>query len=349
MTVPIPSHLQAGLLVLVALGLYALFGGADFGGGIWDLFASGPSAARQRGAIARAMGPVWEVNHVWLIFALVVAFTAFPSGFSTITVALFWPLHLALAGLILRGAAFALRPAPEAQVGGRRGAWSWVFGVASLLTPLLMGMTVGLLTPGEGGTPLVADRPLGSAGWWSPLSLGVGLLAAATSAYVAAVFMTLETGGELQALFRRRALASAGVVAGLTLMSLGSLAEAAPALADRLFAPPALPVTAGGLVAAVLAATSLWRRDYPAARVLAALQVAGMVGSFALARGPYVVYPTLSLQEAAAPAGVVSTVIGISLPGLALLVPALGLLWAVFKSPRTPAHPAEGTTARRPS
>src|SRR5262245_2958855 len=134
----------------LAVITYALFGGADFGGGIWDLFATGERRAQQRAAIANAMGPVWEANHVWLIFVIVILFTAFPPVYAALSVALFLPFHLVLFGIVLRGAAFVFRSYARraGAVGATRGerGWGVVFGAASTLTPLLLGMSLGAVS-----------------------------------------------------------------------------------------------------------------------------------------------------------------------------------------------------------
>src|SRR5215467_2217003 len=125
-------------LIWVALIAYAVLGGADFGGGVWDLLAKGPTAERQRVAIARGMGPVWEANNVWLIYVLVVTWTAFPVVYATVETALFVPVVLALVGIVCRGAAFGFRShyGQHAEIAS---AWGWVFSVASTITPFLLG------------------------------------------------------------------------------------------------------------------------------------------------------------------------------------------------------------------
>src|SRR5215470_570907 len=131
------ASLSAGL-ILVAVIAYAVFGGADFGGGIWDLLARGPAAERDRAAIARGMGPVWESNNIWLIFVLVVTWTAFPIVFAGVSTALYIPLTLALVGIVLRGASFSFRSNYGMQIGAGVG-WGYVFGIASTITPFLLG------------------------------------------------------------------------------------------------------------------------------------------------------------------------------------------------------------------
>src|SRR5579863_4288818 len=98
-----------GFVIMASLTFYALLGGADYGGGVWDLLARGPRANRQRELIAKAIGPVWEANHVWLILVVVVLFTAFPPAFALIFTSLHVALLLVLLGIVLRGSAFVFR------------------------------------------------------------------------------------------------------------------------------------------------------------------------------------------------------------------------------------------------
>ena len=159
----------AGLLV-VALNAYVLSGGADFGGGVWDLLASGRRKAAQRDLVARAIGPVWEANHVWLILAVVLLFTCFPAAFARLAVTLNLPLTGVLVGVVLRGSAFAFRGyGGDRDVVQRR--WGRVFAVASLVTPVLLGVAVGAVASGavgDGGRrngARVCRRPTSRRGW----------------------------------------------------------------------------------------------------------------------------------------------------------------------------------------
>src|SRR5215212_266289 len=186
-----------GAILLLGVLLYALLGGADFGGGIWDLLAGGPRATEQRQVIAHAIGPIWEANHVWLIFVIVLVFTVFPPVFAALSIALYIPLSLALLGIVFRGAAFIFRtPARNVALGA--GLWDRVFAIASAVA--------------SGQIRLVSGMPVSDSWrtWLAPFPLVIGLLALATCAYLAAVYLTLETTGELQEDFRRRAL-GAGV------------------------------------------------------------------------------------------------------------------------------------------
>src|SRR5262245_38212635 len=166
--------------LVAALGLagvvaYGVLAGADFGGGVWDLFATGPRRGEQRTAIAHAMGPVWEANHVWLIFVIVLLFTAFPPAFAALSVALFVPFHLVLVGITLRGAAFVFRGPQVAGPGG--GPWGTVFGVASVITPVLLGMSMGAVSAGSLRVIGGAVEVRGTTPWLAPVSLAIGALA----------------------------------------------------------------------------------------------------------------------------------------------------------------------------
>src|SRR5436190_6805580 len=187
-------HIWSNLSALAALAgimAYALLAGADFGGGVWDLFAFGPRQKQQRLAVQKAVGPVWEANHVWLIFVLVVLFTCFPRGYAALAVALFIPFHLALLGIMLRGASFVFRAHQSRQkdAAAETSAWGVVFGVASIISPILLGIAFGVVTEGGirvAGDEVVLARPVP---WLSPYCIANGLLALSTCAYLAAVYL----------------------------------------------------------------------------------------------------------------------------------------------------------------
>ena len=331
-------------VILVAVCAYGVLAGADFGGGVWDLFARGPRKKEHRAAIARAMAPVWEANHVWLIFVIVLLFTALPGAFALLVTALFIPFHLALVGIVLRGAAFVFRAhAPRANANVDAGGegndevtrfvrhTGVVFGVASTVTPLLLGMAMGSVSAGRlagGGAP-------SAAGWLPPIALFTGLLALALCAYVAAVFLAWEAEARGDALlaedFRHRALRTGGVVVALSVCVIPLLAHQAPSLALALFSPRALPVVLLGGVAALVAGGALLRRRLHLARIATVVQITCLLGGWGLAQYPYVVYPTLTLAQAAAPDPTLRFILG-SLPFAALLLgPSLWLLFRVFK------------------
>ena len=176
-----------GAILLLGVVLYALLGGADFGGGIWDLLASGPRAAEQRQAIANAIGPIWEANHVWLIFVIVLVFTVFPPVFAALSIALYIPLSLALLGIVFRGAAFIFRT-PARSVATGAGVWDRVFAIASTVTPVFFGMAAGAVASGH--IRIVSGMPVSDPWrtWLAPFPVVIGLLALATCAYLAAVY-----------------------------------------------------------------------------------------------------------------------------------------------------------------
>jgi len=308
--------------VLVALNAYVLLGGADFGGGVWDLFAAGPRARGQRELIAHAIGPIWEANHVWLILAIVLLFVCFPVAFARLSVVLNIPLTLALFGIVLRGAAFAFR-----SYGGDRDAvqlrWGRVFAVASLTTPLLLGTAFGALASGAVGSwsndPPRAFAAAYIAPWLTPFGVGVGLLTLACFAYLAAVYLTLEADDrQLSEDFRSRAL-----LAGVVVLVVGG--------------PPMMSATPGSLVigvatvAAAVAWWALWTRRYRLARVAAAGQVSCVIWGWALRQFPYVLPPSLTIEAAAAPAPTLQLVLAALALGVVVLVPSLAYLFNVFK------------------
>src|SRR5574342_123595 len=201
-----PTVLSGGMLV--SLVLYALLGGADFGGGVWDLLNRGPRAGAQRRLVASAIGPVWETNHIWVIIAVVILFTAFPRAFAIVSTALFVPVTLLLAGVVLRGAGFAFH-SYRLHEEGEPGRWGTVFAAASLVTPVLLGVTIGAMSSGK--IPAGSLRFTGdTSAWLAPFPLSVGLLTLAVFSYVAACYLILETrDAGLQDDFRARALWSA--------------------------------------------------------------------------------------------------------------------------------------------
>ncbi len=326
-------------VVLLALTAYALGAGADFGGGVWDLLARGPRAARQRALIAHAIGPIWEANHVWIILVVVLLFVCFPPAFAAISTALHVPLTLMLVGIVLRGSAFTFRSydAPDDAVQRR---WGLVFAVASLVSPVMLGVCVGTLATGsfraENGE--VTDFWA----WLAPFPFLVGFLTLALFAFLAAVYLTLETrDAELQDDFRSRALA-AGVATGVLALSGLPLARAAaPMMWDGLLGRTwSLPFQAFTALVAVAALAALVRRSYAAARVLAMLQVALVIWGWGFSQYPYLVIPDLPLSEAAAPPRVLRAVLVALAGGALLLGPALAYLFHVFKAGPQPAGEA---------
>jgi cytochrome d ubiquinol oxidase subunit II len=319
--------------IWAAFTLYILLGGADFGGGLWDLLAWGPTAPRQRRAIATAMGPVWEANHVWLIFVLVGLFTNFPLAFTTLSVALFVPFTLVLIGIVLRGASFTFR-AHGADAVRLSTAWGRVFGIASTFTPAVLGTCAGAVTTGQIRVRdgLVTADPLSA--WTGPFSLLCGGLALAVCAYLAAIFLAVEAqeAGDraLAAIFRRRALAAGLVGGALALAGLALARTQAPLLWAGL-SGKAIGLVGGSIVLALAANGAVIRRSYRPARLLAVPQVALMLAAWAYAQAPYLIVPDVTIENAASPSASMAAFAIATATGGLLLLPSLWLLLRVFK------------------
>ena len=332
-----PALLLAGGLV-VALNAYVLLGGADFGGGVWDMLASGPRREAQRELIAHAIGPVWEANHVWLILVVVLLFTCFPPVFSQLVISLHLPLTLMLLGIVLRGSAFTFRSYGGDDVPSQR-RWGRIFSSASVVTPLILGMGVGTLAAGRVGLPrtgaFVADYvdP-----WLSAFTVGVGLLTLVVFAFLAAVYLTVESAHdlELQEDFRKRALGAGLAAFVIAFLTLWAAREEAPLVwAGLVTAKKALLVQALTAAAAILALWSLSARRYRVARLAAAAQVSLILWGWALAQYPHMVPPSLTIHDAAAPAITLKLTLYALAAGAVVLVPSLWYLFRVFKTDPT--------------
>lgn len=314
----------------VSLNLYAVLGGADFGGGVWDLLATGPRAGRQRHLVEEAIGPIWEANHVWLILAIVLLFTAFPPAFAGYMTSLHVPMVLALVGIVLRGSSFAFR-SYGARTDREQLLWGRVFAVASTVTPVMLGVSVGAAVSGRArladGQPVYGF--LGS--WLAPFPLAVGMFTLSLFAFLAAVYLTVEAEGELRRDFRRRAL-GAGVMSGVTAAVCLALArEEAPLLWNGIARGPAglafqlaTAVFAGGALIALL------RRAFRLARVLAVAQVSLVVWGWLGSQHPYLIVPDLTFAEAAAPAATLRLVLGALVAGGVLLFPSFLYLYRTY-------------------
>jgi cytochrome d ubiquinol oxidase subunit II len=325
-----PADLVAGAL-LASLVLYALLGGADHGGGVWDLLASGPRKEAQRRLVEDAIGPIWEANHVWLVLALVLLFTAFPAAFAAMSVDLLVPLFLLLAGIVLRGAAFTFRTydRPEPAVRVR---WGLVFSASSGVAPLVLGTVVGTLASGRLAEATRGEVPLA---WLAPFPLAVGLLAAALFAFLAATYLAVEAEGALREDFRRRALgAGVAVFAAALLAAVLSWREAPLVFHGLTRSAFALPLHAATAAAALTAFAALATRRVRLARAAAAAQVALVVLGWGASQHPFLVPPDLTLRSAAAPDAVLVPLLWALAAGAVLLFPALYLLFRIFKGER---------------
>jgi cytochrome d ubiquinol oxidase subunit II len=324
-----PALLLGGA-ILLALVAYALFAGADFGGGIWDLLASGPGKREQRALVERAIGPIWEANHVWLILAVVVLFTAFPTAFAAVSTTLFVPLTLLLFGIVLRGAAFTFRAYDDGDAVQAR--WGLIFSASSALAPLMLGAVVGALASGRlrvapDGTPLS-----GPMAWLTPFTAATGLLAAALFAFLAAAYLAVEAEGALRDDFRRRGVAAGlAVFAAALAAAILSWREAPRVFAGLTSRPWSLPLHLATGAAAVGALWALATGRVRAARLLAPAQVALIVAGWGAAQYPYLVVPDVTLAGSAAPQRTQVMLLWALGLGALTLVPSLWLLFRTFK------------------
>jgi len=325
---PTPEDIAAAAILVVVLAAYALFGGADFGGGIWDLLAGGAErGAAPRELIDESITPVWEGNHVWLVFVLVLLWTAFPPAFAAIFTALFVPLSLSLLGIVLRGVGFAFRHTAERL--HMRQLTGATFAAASLITPFFMGTVVGAVATGQ-----VPVHPAGNvlAAWTSPTAILTGFLFVAACAYISAVFLVLEARKrgqqDLTRYFSLRATVAGVLTGALAGATFAELSTSAPYVYARLTGI-ALPLVAISVAAGIAVLGMLWLRWYHALflRGTAAIAVTTVVWGWGLAQYPYLFPTSLPLAAGSAPTG--SLVAEFVVAGLAVLlvVPAFALLY----------------------
>jgi cytochrome d ubiquinol oxidase subunit II len=325
-----------GFVMIVSLVFYSLGAGADFGGGVWDLLASGPRARRQRELIAHSIGPIWEANHVWLILVIVLTFVAFPPVFAAVSIALHVPLAIMLVGIVLRGSAFVFR-SYDVQTDDVQRKWSRLFAVGSIVAPVMLGTSVGAVASGNirinletGGvqTNFISQ-------WLAPFPLAIGFWTLALYSFLAAVYLTNEPcDAELREDFRRRALGAGMAVAAMALVSFGLAETGAPLIRSGLSREWwSIPFQVATGLVSVGAMAAVWKRQYRLARALAMAQIALIIAGWGLAQFPYLIGPDLTFANAAAPDSVLRVLIGALAAGAALLFPSLWYLFRVFKTP----------------
>ena len=341
------------LLALVGLAAYVVLGGADFGAGLWYVLLPGDRRRPLRDHTYHAMGPVWEANHVWLIFVLVVVWTAYPSAFGAIFSTLYVPLFAAALGIIIRGACYALRsavttPREERILGA-------LFGASSVLTPFALGAAIGGIASGRVPLGNAAGDPVDA--WLNPTSIAVGVIAVATSAYLAAVWLTGDAEradrDDLAEPFRRRALVTAMLAGAAALAGLLVLRTDAERIYDGLTSGPGLAGLLASAAAGAATAVLVARRRPEPARWSAAVAVGAIVAGWALAQRPELL-PGLTVEQAAAgDATIVALLISLA-AGAVILIPSLVLLYSLvlrgrFDEP-VPAAAVEApaAAARRP-
>lgn len=317
------------VVLFVGIMAYSVFGGADFGAGFWDLAAGGAArGARPRALIDDAMGPVWEANHVWLVFCLVVLWTAFPEAFASIMSTLFIPLTLAAIGIVLRGSAFAFRKVVR-RLESRR-LFGATFALSSVITPFCLGAVAGAIASGR--VPPGNDAGDAWTSWLDPTSILGGVLAVATCSYLAATFLMDDArrrgGADLEEYFRRRAFATAFACGAIALVGILVLRSDARFLFDSLIRE--------GLVFVVLSAACglatvllLARRAHRWVRMFAVGAVASIVAGWGVAQYPYLLPETLKIEQAAAPDATLVTLVVLAAVAALLVAPALVLLYTL--------------------
>ncbi len=308
---------------------YAVFGGADFGAGFWSLVAGGDTRGqRARELIDWAIGPVWEANHVWLIFVLVVLWTGFSTAFESIFSTLFIPLSLAALGIVLRGSGFAFHKTAR-RLKGRRTA-ERVFGLSSVLTPFFLGTVVGAVASGRVPVGNAAGDPVTS--WLNPLSLVIGALFVATSTYLAAVFLVSDArragAPDLEHYFTVRALAAAVVAGALAIAGIVTLRADARFVYDGLTSD-ALPLVLASVVFGAAVLGVLQRRARRGARPLAVGAVVAIVWGWGVAQHPYLLPQTLTIDAGAAPGATLTSLLVVFGVALVLVIPAIVLLFTL--------------------
>jgi cytochrome bd ubiquinol oxidase subunit II len=319
----------AAIILFAAVTLYAIFGGADFGAGFWDLTAGGTKRGRRpRAIIDHSIGPVWEANHVWLIFSFVVLWTCFPEAYASITLTMFVPLTLAALGIVLRGASFAFRKAVS-RIRDQR-AFGATFAVSSVLVPYCFGAVAGGIASGRVPAGGQAGDPWSS--WVNPTSIWAGLLAVAVTAYVAAVLLTWDarrlSDDTMVTHFRTRAV-GAGVVAGVfAIVGLFVVRNDARYLFDGLTSR-ALPLVVVSVVAGVAALVLLRGRPNPGGRVAAVVAAGALVLGWGIAQWDYLLPESLTVSQAAAPPGTITAVLFAAGLAVLLIVPAFVLLYVL--------------------
>jgi cytochrome d ubiquinol oxidase subunit II len=330
---------DAALAVMwVGLTCYALFGGADFGAGVWDLLAGGAERGRARRAlIEHSIGPIWEANHVWLIFVIVLLWSAFSPVFAAVMSTLYIPLTLAALGIIARGAAFAFRKA-STELWQQR-LFGACFAVSSLLTPFFLGTVAGGVASGRVPPGLAEGDVITS--WLNPTSLLGGVLAVVTCAHLAAVYLCADAHRagrpELAAGFTRDALISGLAAGAVALVGIAVLHADAPELFHGL-THRALPLVVVSAVAGVTGLGLLLRRRFISARAAAAAAVAAILWAWGAAQYPALLVGSTKVSEAAANASVLSAVLWVLGLGAVVLVPSLWLLYATFQRGTTDKH-----------
>lgn len=317
--------------MFIGLVAYAVLGGADFGSGFYDLTAGGAiRGAELRTQVDHSIGPVWEANHVWLIYVLVMWWTAFPEPFAATMSTLIIPLLLALMGIVLRGAGFAFRKYSATLAQARL--YGALFAGSSLIAPFFLGAAAGAVASGR--VPAQANGDVW-ASWLTTTSLTVGVIAVATCAFLAGTFLTADAARarreQLAEQLRRRTLVVGTVTGVLVLGALVPIAQDAPTLAEGLTGRAA-PLIATSFLGGVVTLVLLLRRRYGVARFSAVVAVGSVIVGWGVAQYPWLLVDDVTITEAAgAPATLWSLLVVAALAAV-IVLPALGYLFRLTQS-----------------
>jgi cytochrome d ubiquinol oxidase subunit II len=269
---------------------------------------------------------VWEANHVWLIFCLVTWWTGFPHSFAAMTTTLFVPLVLALAGIVLRGAAFAFRKYATSL--GQARLYGAIFAGSSLITPFFLGTVAGAIASGRVPADGYGDR---WSSWLNPTSVFGGVIAVGTCAFLAGVFLCADaqrTGHDRLTHRLRATTLGVGVVTGLVVFSaLLPLQHDAPTLAHGLEHRAAPLIVLSGL-AGLLTLVLLWRRRYSVARLSAVVAVAAVVSGWGVGQYPWLLVDQVRIEDAGgADSSLVGLLVAVAGAAVVVLPPLAALYW----------------------
>ncbi len=338
----------AAVVLLIGIVAYAIFGGADFGAGFWDLTAGGTDRGMApRGVIDHSIAPVWEANHVWLIFILVVLWTSFSEAYASIFLTLFVPLTIAALGVVLRGSSFAFRKAvtPLKQ----RRAFGAVFASSSVLVPFCFGAVAGAVASGRVPAGGVAGDPVDS--WINPTSILGGVLAVCVCAYLAAVYLVFDahrlSDDDMVEYFRHRAVIAAVVAGVVAFGGIFVLRADAEYLFDGLTSR-ALPLVILSALCGVGSLILLVRANHRGARLLAIGAVASVIGAWGVAQWDYILPESLTFEDAAAPSGTITAVILATVLAVVLVVPSFVLLFRLDQRGLLPEEGVDDPTESPP-
>jgi cytochrome d ubiquinol oxidase subunit II len=337
------------VVLFIGITAYALFGGADFGAGFWDLLAGGATRGeRPREVIDHSIGPVWEANHVWLIFCFVVLWTGFPEAFASITLTLFVPLTIAAFGIVLRGSSFAFRKAVF-RTRDRRN-FGAAFAISSVVVPYCMGSVAGGIASGRVPAGGQAGDPWHS--WINPTSVLGGLLAVCVVAYLAAVYLVWDArrlaDDQMVAYYRRRAIIAAIVAGGVAFAGLFVLRSDASYLYHGLTSR-ALPLVILSGLCGIGSLILLLRQEHHGARLLAVGAVASVIVAWGVAQWDYILPQTMTVAQAAAPSGTLQALLIATGLAIVFIFPSLGLLYTLDQRGLLPGEgvPATGDGTAR--